>query len=473
MKLWEYIKEKMMEHPNQTVCENDASMTYEEICIYAESRAKTLRFPCYAILCHSEMATAMSLLACIAAGKTAIPLPTRYGVEYYSKLLQTADPPGLITDQFGKLETYLYSEEDFKSDLEETAVILFTSGSTGVPKGVMLSETNLISNIDSIESYFPIGNDDTILIARPLYHSSVLTGEFLLSLCSGAKIVFSSEPFQPLNILTLMKKHQVTVFGSTPTLMATFARFVRNREDIPIRLLSVSGECMTDGMARSIRKGFPNAQVYCGYGLSEASPRVAYLPQNMFDICPAVTGVPVCGVNIRIVDPSGNVITDPDRIGEVLVSGPNIMQGYFNDQERTKKVLENDWLHTGDLAYWDQAGFLCVKGRKDDMIIRAGMNVYPVEIENIVSKDPRVRDVLVYGFQRNDTQEIGMKISGDFNSVQEVIDLCHSVLPQFQIPFKIELIKDTEVLSGGKKKRKKMLNDDAVDKDCKEGGESL
>ena len=227
---------------------------------------------------------------------------------------------------------------------------------------------------------------------------------------------------------------------------------------------------MTDGMARSIRKGFPNAQVYCGYGLSEASPRVAYLPQNMFDICPAVTGVPVCGVNIRIVDSSGNVITDPDRIGEVLVSGPNIMQGYFNDQERTKKVLENDWLHTGDLAYWDQAGFLCVKGRKDDMIIRAGMNVYPVEIENIVSKDPRVRDVLVYGFQRNDTQEIGMKISGDFNSVQEVIDLCHSVLPQFRIPFKIELIEDAEVLSGGKKKRKKMLNDDTADKDCKEGG---
>ena len=150
MKLWEYIKGKMMEHPDQLVCENNASMTYEELCIYAESRAKTLKFPYYAILCHSEMATAMSFLACIAAGKTAIPLPTRYGSEYYSKLLQTADSPGLITDQFGKLEEYLYSEEPNKSPLEDTAVILFTSGSTGVPKGVMLSETNLISNVESI-----------------------------------------------------------------------------------------------------------------------------------------------------------------------------------------------------------------------------------------------------------------------------------------------------------------------------------
>ena len=190
----------------------------------------------------------------------------------------------------------------------------------------------------------------------------------------------------------------------------------------------------------------------------------------MFDICPAVTGVPVCGVDIRIVDSSENVITGPDQIGEVVVRGSNIMQGYFNDQERTEKVLKNNWLHTGDLAYWDQAGFLCVKGRKDDMIIRAGMNVYPVEIENIMSKDPRVRDVLVYGFNRNDTQEIGMKISGDFNSVQEVIELCHSVLPQFQIPFKIELIKDTEVLSGGKKKRKNTLNSDSVKKEDQENG---
>ena len=159
---------------------------------------------------------------------------------------------------------------------------------------------------------------------------------------------------------------------------------------------------------------------------------------------------------------------------EIICRGPNVMLGYYKNEKQTEETIDKDgWMYTGDLATWDKNHFITISGRKDDMIIRAGMNVYPVEIENIVSKDPRVRDVLVYGFERNDTQEIGMKISGDFNSVQEVIDLCHSVLPQFQIPFKIELIKDAEVLSGGKKKRKKMLNDDTVDKDCKEGGELL
>ena len=455
MRLWEYIKTKMLEHSDQVVCEGNASMTYEELCVYAEHRANTLHSPCYTILCNSEMATAMALLSCVAAGKTAIPLPMRYGEAYYEKLLILAQPSAFITDIDGLANEYQFSSCACQNYFfDEPAVILFTSGSTGTPKGVMLSEQNLISNIRSIGSYFPIGKEDTILIARPLYHSSVLTGEFLLALCNGAKIVFSSEPFQPLNILTLMKKHKVTVYGSTPTLLSTLSRFIRNQDDLSIKYLSVSGECMTEGMAKSIRKGFPNAQIYCGYGLSEASPRVAYLPADMFDRCPTATGIPVSGVDICIVDPTGIGISAPGETGELLVRGPNVMQGYFKDQTRTKKVLHNGWLHTGDLAYFDQNGLLCVKGRKDDMIIRAGMNIYPVEIENTLSTDPRVKDVLVYGYKKGETQEIGMKICGDFFNMEEVLELCRKKLPSFQIPSKIELVDETEVFSGGKKRRK-------------------
>lgn len=455
MRLWNYIKSRMLEHPEQLICEGEASMTYEELCIYAEHRSQTLNSPCYAILCNSEMATAMALLSCIAAGRTAIPLPMRYGGEYCEKLLKRAQPSVLITDIGGFATEYPFSSVACPNCFEdEPAVILFTSGSTGTPKGVMLSEENLISNIKDIGFYFPIGKHDTILIARPLYHSSVLTGEFLLSLCKGAKIVFSSEPFQPLNILTQMKKHRVTVFGSTPTLLSTLARFIRNQDDLSIRYLSVSGECMTEGMAKAIRKGFPNADVYCGYGLSEASPRVAYLPAYLFDDFPTATGTPVPSVKLRLLDKEGNIIQGAMEIGEVLVQGPNVMQGYFDDEERTKCVLKDGWLYTGDLAYWDHSGMLCVQGRKDDMIIRAGMNVYPVEIENTLSTDPRVKDVLIYGYKKGDTQEIGMKICGEFSNMEEVLELCRKELPSFQIPSKIELVDETEVFSGGKKRRK-------------------
>lgn len=466
MKLWNYLKEKMMEHPEQIVCEGEASMTYEELCIFAENRAQNLDCHRYAILCNSEMATAMSLLSCIAAEKIAIPLPMRYGSAHYGKLLQAADPSAVLTDFCGCISAYPYSDKSQQvANEQKAAVVLFTSGSIGDPKGVMLSEQNLIANIESIGAYFPIGKEDTILIARPLYHACVLTGEFLLALCKGARIVFSSEPFQPLNVLTLMKKHKVTVYGSTPTLLSNLARFVRKQDDLSVKLLSVSGECMTEGMAKAIRNGFPNADVYCGYGLSEASPRVAYLPADLFDAVPTVTGIPVSDVKVRLIDTAGNLICHPFQMGELLVQGSNVMLGYFNDPEHTANVLVDGWLHTGDLAYWDRLGRLCVQGRKDDMIIRAGMNVYPSEIENVLSKDLRIKDVLVYGYEKNDTQEIGLKICGDFSNTGEIMELCRNVLPQFQIPSKIELVEDAAVLFGGKKKRKDLVNA-CTDQNC-------
>lgn len=455
MRLWNYIRDKMMEQPDRTVSEGTASMTYEELCIYAEVLGPKLSCPYYCILCKSEFATAIALLCCVAAGKCAIPLPTRYGWEYCKKIMDVANPPCLLTDLTGELsEMPLTGKAESKIDDFEPAVILFTSGSTGAPKGVMLSDTNLISNMEDIATYFPIGSTDTLLIARPLYHSSVLTGEFLLGICKGANIIFSSEAFHPQNILTLMKNCHVTVYGSTPSLLAVLARFIRKRDDSKIRLLSISGECMTAGMAQTIRGGFPKAQIFCGYGLSEASPRVAYLPSELFDEKPTVAGISLPSVELHIVDRLGQLVSEPNRVGELLVRGPNIMQGYFNDPIRTRAILMDGWLHTGDLACWNEEGLLCIKGRKDDMIIRAGMNIYPAEIENVLSLDPRVRDVIAYGYSRNDTQEIGLKVFGDFTDKQEVLTLCRQVLSAFQIPSQIELLSENDIASSGKKSRK-------------------
>ena len=172
MTLWEYIKEKMLEHPTQTISEKGVSMTYEDLCIFAESFAKKLTADYYGVLCNYEMSSAMALLACIAAGKPAVPLPTRYGKEMYVKIWERAEPPCVITDMSGGLNIIPVSPESYPElPQKNTAVILFTSGSTGKPKGIMLSENNLICNIEDIRSYFPITNNDTILISRPLYHS--------------------------------------------------------------------------------------------------------------------------------------------------------------------------------------------------------------------------------------------------------------------------------------------------------------
>ena len=147
------------------------------------------------------------------------------------------------------------------------------------------------------------------------------------------------------------------------------------------------------------------------------------------------------------------MISKPMQSGELLVQGPNVMQGYFKNATRTKRALRDGWLHTGDMAYWDSAGMLCVQGRMDDMIIRGGMNIYPAEIENALSTDARVKDVLVYGYPNKDTQEIGMKIAGDFSKLEEVMVLCRKKLPPFQIPSKIELVESCEAFGSGKKRR--------------------
>lgn len=453
MTLWEYIKGKMLEHPTQTISENGVSITYENLCIFAENYAKKLSRGTYGIICNYEMSTAMSLLACIASSNTAIPMPTRYGKKTYEKIWLRAKPSYLLTDTLGGICAIPSALKDANVHKQDIAVILFTSGSTGIPKGVMLAAENLMCNVEDIRSYFPITSDDTILISRPLYHSSVLTGEFLVSLCAGAKIIFTSSAFQPPNIINLLKENKVTVFGSTPTLISMLSRFVREPNELSVRLLSISGECITEGMAKTIRKAFPQADIYCGYGLSEASPRVAYLPANEFDADPTCAGRALPNVKIRIARSDGNTAAKGE-IGEVLVRGDNVMIGYFKDQIRTKSSICNGWLHTGDLGYISKDGRLYIKGRKDYMIIRAGMNIYPAEIENAISADNRVKEIQVYGYKKNGTQEIGMSIKGNFNSTDEVIDMCKHYLPSYQIPSKIELVENLEQNASGKRKRK-------------------
>lgn len=454
MKLWSYLRAKMMENPSQTVCEGDTSISYEELCIFAETRAADINGKYNAILCRSELAAAMALLACLAAERTAIPLPERYGEENYRKILARCHPDQLITDLRGELEVFNTEHYSAAEESElSSALILFSSGSTGAPKGVMLSGRAILANIEGISSYFPITGEDTILISRPLYHSSVVTGEFLTALCAGARIVFSSEHFNPQKILRTVKKKNVTVLGTTPTLLSVLCRFARSAEDIPIRLLSVSGECISEGVARDIRKAFPSARVICGYGLSEASPRVAYLPSELFDQKPTAAGYPLPSVELRIVNSNGEELPQSE-IGELTVRGDNLMDGYFNDPQSTEKALRDGWLHTGDLAFIGEDGLLYIKGRRDDMIIRAGMNIYPAEIENALSADERIKEVRAYGYSSEGTQEIGITVCGELSSIEEAVSICRAKLPAYQMPSKIEIKDSLEKLPGGKRKRR-------------------
>ncbi|MBE6604922.1 MAG: acyl--CoA ligase, partial [Ruminococcaceae bacterium] len=433
MSLWNFIKEHMLKKPERQICENGASLSFEKTAIWAEEFGRRLRgVECCAILCSSEMAAAMSLLACFAAGVTAVPLSMRYGEAHCNKILDMISPDAIIMDTNGEIAVYKLNDCQYIVPDEHPALIMCTSGTTGKPKGVMLSERNILTNVWDIADYFPLDKSDTILIARPLYHCAVLTGEFLTGIVRGSNIRFYSEQFNPTKMLELIKEYAITAFCGTPTLLSIMARFNRSNAITTLRHICISGECMGAEVGKKICDAFPTCRIYHIYGLTEACPRVSYLPPEYFEDYPDCVGIPLKSVSIKILNEQSESCHKNEE-GLLYVKGGNVMLGYYREPEKTVKVLKEGWLCTGDIALINDAGFLKIKGRNDDLIIKSGMNIYPAEIEGVIKQDQRVKEVLVYGFHHLFGTQIGMKLVGEFSSTEEVKQLCIKALPSFQV----------------------------------------
>ncbi|MBR7101481.1 MAG: long-chain fatty acid--CoA ligase [Clostridia bacterium] len=190
----------------------------------------------------------------------------------------------------------------------------------------------------------------------------------MLSLFKGADIVFCSEQFNPLSLIEMIKKEGITVMGGTPTLLSTVSVFVKEDDELPLKTIAISGECMTEAAAKKIQKAFNKAKIYSVYVLTEASPRVSYLPPDLFLKHPTSVGIPLKSVRMKIVDECDNELPD-NEVGELLVMGDNVMIGYYCDNAKTYKAKRNGWLHTGDLAYKDKNGLYYIKGRKVKSIL--------------------------------------------------------------------------------------------------------
>ena len=449
--LWETIKTDLLNHHNQVICEKNITLTFEDVVNFVEMFSKKIHGKkCCAILCNSEMTASFALLSCFAAGVTAVPLSTRYGDLHCKKILNFLSPDTLITDENGELKIVNLENSNYKTPRKHPALIMCTSGTTGNPKGVMLSEENILTNVKDISSYFDINANDSILISRPLYHCAVLTGEFLTSIRKGTKIHFYSQNFNPHLLIEILKENSITTFCATPTLINMLARFKKNDVGLNIRNICISGECMSQKVADNIIAAFPDANIYHVYGLTEACPRVCYLPPRLFKTYPCSVGFTLDSISYKIIT-SSNKMAGINEEGILWVKGENIMIGYYDQPKLTKQVLKNGWLCTGDIAILNDYGLIEIKGRKDDLIIRAGMNIYPQEIEAALKTDDRVREVLVYKYDNKFTGvEIGMKISGEFSNVKEVQKLCTQILPTYQIPSQIELLDQLKKNASGK-----------------------
>ncbi len=451
MTMWAFLKQRMSAHASKTLTDGVITYTYEEAIAFAEQFARELDYPCYGILCSSELYAGLALLSCMAANITAVPLSHRYGEVHCQRIIARAGLRYLLTDEGGELQVKRISDNDFIVPDEHPALIMFTSGTTGSPKGAMISNENLFCNLADIERYFAIDEHDRILICRSLYHCAVLTGEYLISLCKGLDIVFYNGSFNPVAVSKAITKHNISVMGGTPTLFYHISQMATRLHNCrTLRVIVTSGECMTEVIAQEIRRAFAHADIYNVYGLTEASPRVAYLPPHLFDAHPLSVGIPLASLKAKIVGEAGNIVP-ANQDGELLISGRSIMTGYYLEPQMTSEKIIDGWLYTGDVASISDDGLISIKCRKDNMIIKAGMNIYPQEIENAVKQHESVREALVCSdMDRAGNTTICLFVEAENMDTKMVFEHCKMHLPNYEIPDEIYVVEHIPKNGSGK-----------------------
>ena len=278
-------------------------------------------------------------------------------------------------------------------DDDDTAVILYTSGTTGTPKGAQLTHANLYRNAIAFTELFDLCQDDVVLGCLPLFHAFGQSNGLNASIAVGACVSLVPR-FEPTAVLQLIERHRVTFFEGVPTMYVAMLNADLDGVDTSTLRICVSGGA---ALPVEVLTGFQQtfgAPILEGYGLSETSPTVSYNRPGRSK--PGSIGLPLDGVEMDLVNSDGTA-TAPGEIGEIVIRGHNVMKGYWKNPEATEAAIIDGWFHTGDLATRDDNGFYYIVDRQKDMIIRGGYNVYPREIEEVLYEHPAVREAAVIG----------------------------------------------------------------------------
>ncbi|MDD2554357.1 MAG: long-chain fatty acid--CoA ligase [Desulfotomaculaceae bacterium] len=278
-------------------------------------------------------------------------------------------------------------------DPESVCALLYTSGTIGQPKAVMLTHNNLIGNVKSMDDVSHFCPDDNFLAVLPMFHGFGWATSVLLPLYVGCSITIL-DAFRPKEVLQALSQKGITVFCGVPSMFAVLLKLRRQAPFPTLKYAISGGDSISEEHMLSFEKTF-NFPIIEGYGLSEASPVVSLNPLKGIRKIKSV-GLPLSGVEVKIVSEEDRELP-PGEVGELIVKGPNVMKGYYNREEETRLVLRKGWLYTGDLAYRDHDGYIYIVGRKKELIITAGYNIYPGEIEEALEAHQSVAEAAVIG----------------------------------------------------------------------------
>lgn len=334
---------------------------------------------------------------------------------------------------------------------ENPHLLMYTSGTTGIPKGAILSHRKTFFNVLNADIYYNLTSKDILIVTRPLFHSGGLLVEAAPVLYKGGTLVLKKR-FRSHAVLETIQKYQVTIVEMGGTLF----QFILQECDLNQYDLSSVGHFYTGGERIPIamlkeyhKKGISISQIF---GQTETSTITWLPPEDSFRKMGSV-GMPVFHGEVRIVDKTGKDVS-PGEVGEIIIKGPTLMSGYWNRPDLTAETIRDGWLYTGDLARRDEEGYIYIVDRQKDMYISGGENVYPAEIEKLFHTHLKVFDVRIIGVPDEKWSEVGKAFivlkSGESMDEEEALKFLQGKIAKYKIPKYVEFVEELPKTASGK-----------------------
>lgn len=462
---------------------NDKWATYGDILYNAEKKASiikkshmtnTNRINIGLILPNSKLYVEW-LFGIIFSGHVAVPIFYSTSSEEIKNTIISCDLDLLICDDeieeknkktFGKsfvrqinAVTEQYSNDTLNIRYSkancDVALMISTSGSVSNPKRAMLSYENILINAKAICDSLKYSAEEKIAAIMPLCFSSGNTSQLFACILLGAKLFIYNDILFPKNILSFMEKNHISSVTFFPTLLKILVEYeLFEKYD----LSSVKTVCFGGGPSNQktielFLKKFCFCNLVHMYGQTEASPRISHMCSKDMIWKNGSVGKPLKGIEVGVkIDDKIVKIGN----GEICVKGKNVFKGYYNQEEITRRTINNEWLYTGDIGRIDEDGYIFITGRAKNLIIYCGMNIYPEEIEEVLSNINGIKDVLVYGKPNDDTGEMVIAdVVCDGMKKKEILEECKRYLPPYKIPSIINFVPEIQRTANGKPKRKK------------------
>lgn len=429
------------------------------------------------------------LFACAKLGAVLMPLNWRLAKPEHLYMLRQAEPNAIFV-----MPEFVEHVQDMRCDIESVALVSFdeagdgwwsydallekgstefstaveahsddpvllcyTSGTTGKPKGALLSHGALTWNAVNSTHMHDLCSEDIVLTVLPMFHVGGLNIQTLPALHAGATTVIHKR-FEVDTFFDAVAQDGITLTLVVPTIMHGLIRDPRwQKADLDhLRMICIGSTIVPEQLVRAVgERGVPLVQVY---GSTETAPIAAYMPVQQTMERPASTGKPAIHCDIRLVDKQGRDVPTGEK-GEILVRGPNVMTEYWKDSKATSAALDHGWFHTEDIAHFDDDGFLYVDGRSKDMIICGGENVYPAVVENVLAECEDVHEVAVIGIPDEYWGEIVVAVvvpSGADRNAKNILNFCEGRIAHFETPREVIFVEQLPRNAMGKVEKEEL-----------------